>query len=180
MYSDEKIKIPKAEFYITNVCNLTCSRCNRFNDHAFKGWQKWSDYEQSYKNWSEKIQIDQLVILGGEPLLNPSICQWIAGINSIFQKGVIGYVFLLIGTILKRKTPEDRILTLFLFAIAYGGLGFSLYLTAIEATILHAWCLICIGSQLMMLAFAVFVSLIAYKENHFSPIRAWFKKLIRR
>jgi uncharacterized membrane protein len=94
--------------------------------------------------------------------------------------GVIGYVFLLIGTILKRKTPEDRILTLFLFAIAYGGLGFSLYLTAIEATILHAWCLICIGSQLMMLAFAVFVSLIAYKENHFSPIRAWFKKLIRR
>jgi uncharacterized membrane protein len=94
--------------------------------------------------------------------------------------GMIGYAFLLIGTILKRKTPEDRILTLFLFAIAYGGLGFSLYLTAIEATILHAWCLICIASQLMMLAFAVFVSLIAYKENHFSPIRAWFKKLIRR
>lgn len=88
MYLNEKIKIPKVEFYITNVCNLTCSRCNRFNDHAFKGWQKWSDYEQPYKNWSEKIQIDQLVILGGEPLLNPSICQWIAGINSIFQKGV--------------------------------------------------------------------------------------------
>jgi hypothetical protein len=60
VYSDEKIKIPKAEFYITNVSNLTCSRCNRFNDHAFKGWQKWSDYEQAYKNWSEKIQINQI------------------------------------------------------------------------------------------------------------------------
>jgi organic radical activating enzyme len=88
VYSNEKIKISKAEFYITNVCNLNCSRCNRFNDHAFKGWQKWSDYEQAYKNWSEKIQIDQVVILGGEPLLNPSICEWIAGINSAFQKGV--------------------------------------------------------------------------------------------
>jgi organic radical activating enzyme len=88
VHSNEKIKIPKVEFYITNVCNLTCSRCNRFNDHAFKGWQKWSDHEQAYKNWAEKIQIDQIVILGGEPLLNPSICQWIAGINSVFQKGV--------------------------------------------------------------------------------------------
>jgi organic radical activating enzyme len=88
VHSNEKIKIPKVEFYITNVCNLTCSRCNRFNDHAFKGWQKWSDYEQAYKDWSEKIQIGQIVILGGEPLLNPSICEWIAGINSTFQKGV--------------------------------------------------------------------------------------------
>lgn len=88
MYSNEKIKIPKVEFYITNVCNLNCSRCNRFNDHAFKGWQKWSEYEQSYKGWSEKIQIGQIVILGGEPLLNPSICEWISGINSVFQKGV--------------------------------------------------------------------------------------------
>lgn len=88
MYSNKKIKIPKAEFYITNVCNLTCDRCNRFNDHAFKGWQKWSDYEQAYQDWSEKIEIDQIVILGGEPLLNPSICQWIAGINSIFKRGL--------------------------------------------------------------------------------------------
>jgi len=88
VYSNQKIKIPKAEFYITNVCNLTCDRCNRFNDYAFKGWQKWSDYEQSYKTWAEKIQIDQIVILGGEPLLNPSICEWITGINSAFQQGV--------------------------------------------------------------------------------------------
>ena len=88
MQLNEKIKIPKVEFYITNVCNLNCSRCNRFNDHAFKGWQKWSEYEQAYKSWSDKIQIDQIVILGGEPLLNPTICEWIAGINSIFQKEV--------------------------------------------------------------------------------------------
>ena len=88
MYSNAKTKISKVEFYITNVCNLTCSRCNRFNDYTFKGWQKWSDYEQAYRDWSEKIQIGQVVILGGEPLLNPSICEWISGINSVFQKGV--------------------------------------------------------------------------------------------
>lgn len=88
MLSNAKLSIPKVEFYITNVCNLTCSRCNRFNDHAFKGWQRWMDYEQAYRSWSEKIQIDQIVILGGEPLLNPSICEWITGINTVFGRGV--------------------------------------------------------------------------------------------
>lgn len=88
MSSNQKIQISKVEFYITNVCNLNCSRCNRFNDHAFKGWQKWSDYAHAYAKWSEKIEIDQIVILGGEPLLNPSICEWISGINTVFKKGV--------------------------------------------------------------------------------------------
>lgn len=67
MSSNQKIQISKVEFYITNVCNLNCSRYNRFNDHAFKGWQKWSDYAHAYAKWSEKIEIDQIVILGGKP-----------------------------------------------------------------------------------------------------------------
>ncbi len=90
--------------------------------------------------------------------------------------GLIGYTFLLIGSILKRKTPNDRSLTLFLFAIAYLGFGFTLYLTSIEATILHAWCLICVSSQLMMFGFIIAITLLAQSEEHFS----WFKKLFHK
>lgn len=78
----------KIEFYITNVCNLTCNRCNRFNNHNFKGWQKWSDYEQIYRSWSQHIYIDQIVILGGEPLLNPTIIDWMYGLNDIWHRNV--------------------------------------------------------------------------------------------
>ena len=78
----------KIEFYITNVCNLTCNRCNRFNNHNFKGWQKWSDYEQIYRSWRKFIDIDQIIILGGEPLLNPTIIDWIQGLNDIWHKNV--------------------------------------------------------------------------------------------
>ena len=78
-----KIKLDKVEFYITNVCNLTCDECNRFNNFSFKGWQRWQDYEAIYADWNSKLDIQQLVILGGEPLLNPSICEWITGINSL-------------------------------------------------------------------------------------------------
>ena len=80
--------IGKLEFYITNVCNLTCTHCNRFNNYDFKGWQRWNDYSADYAKWAEYITVDGIVLLGGEPLLNPSIKEWVHGLNSIFGKSV--------------------------------------------------------------------------------------------
>ena len=85
---DPRIYVPNIEFYITNVCNLACSQCNRFNDHAFTGYQKWSDYEAEYTDWATKIRLNKVCILGGEPLLNPTICDWIIGINRLWGIGV--------------------------------------------------------------------------------------------
>ena len=79
--SDGRILVPKLEFYITNVCNLTCEHCNRFNDQHFKGWQRWSDYAEAIEQWDKKIAIEHPVILGGEPLLNPTILDWISGVS---------------------------------------------------------------------------------------------------
>lgn len=81
-------KIPKVEFYITNVCNLVCEQCNRFNNHDFRGWQNWNDYQDIYRSWARYVSIDQIVILGGEPLLNPTIISWINGVSDIFQRPV--------------------------------------------------------------------------------------------
>jgi hypothetical protein len=78
----------KIEFYITNVCNLNCKHCNRFNNFNFTGWQRWSDHEATYEKWSEHIDIDHMVILGGEPLLNPDIIEWILGLNRVFKRYV--------------------------------------------------------------------------------------------
>lgn len=86
--SDPRSFIPYIEFYITNVCNLTCSNCNRFNDFDFKGWQRWSDYEKDYEAWSKHVRLQRVTILGGEPLLNPSVLDWVDGINRIFGKVV--------------------------------------------------------------------------------------------
>ena len=80
----ERILIDKLEFYITNVCNLTCSGCNRYNNYKFAGWQRWSDYKDILQKWSEKINVRHPVILGGEPLLNPDIAEWFNGINELW------------------------------------------------------------------------------------------------
>jgi organic radical activating enzyme len=75
----------KVEFYITNVCNLTCNNCNRFNNFNFKGHQRWEDYAEVYQQWSDLIELQSIVVMGGEPLLNPTIKEWVVGLADIFN-----------------------------------------------------------------------------------------------
>lgn len=88
MTQDTRYVLDKVEFYITNVCNLNCDQCNRFNDYKFSGWQRWSDHADQYRRWSKLIDIKQIVILGGEPLLNPSINDWILGLADLWKRPV--------------------------------------------------------------------------------------------
>ena len=74
----------KVDFYITNVCNLTCQGCNRFNNYNFRGWQRWDDYESDYTQWSKLVNLRAATIMGGEPFLNPTLGDWIKGINNLF------------------------------------------------------------------------------------------------
>jgi hypothetical protein len=74
----------KVDFYITNVCNLTCQNCNRFNNLNFKGWQDWADYEPIYEQWGQLVELKAITIMGGEPFLNPTLKDWITGLNRIF------------------------------------------------------------------------------------------------
>jgi len=82
------IEIPKVEFYINHTCNLTCENCNRFNNHNFVGWQRFSDHKAALEKWATKVTIKQIVIMGGEPLLNPSLLDWVTGLNRIFRRQV--------------------------------------------------------------------------------------------
>ena len=82
----KRILIDRLEFYVTNVCNLTCGGCNRYNNYHFKGWQDWNDWEADLEKWAEKIEIRHIVILGGEPLLNPTIIQWVSGLRRFWPR----------------------------------------------------------------------------------------------
>ena len=79
-----KFFLPLVEFYISHSCNFNCTGCNRFNNYHFKGHEKWEDYKDVYKEWSKKLTMDRYSILGGEPMSNPDIIQWIIGINELW------------------------------------------------------------------------------------------------
>lgn len=77
------------EFYITNVCNYNCDQCNRLNNYYFTGHQYWKDYADVYREWSKKIDIETIKILGGEPLLNPSFVEWCYGLRELWPNAVM-------------------------------------------------------------------------------------------
>jgi organic radical activating enzyme len=84
-----KFKKKFLEFYITNVCNYNCDNCNRLNNYYFSGHERWDDYKEDYRAWSEKLDVENILILGGEPLLHPELLTWVKGIRSLWPKSNI-------------------------------------------------------------------------------------------
>ena len=80
---------PVVEFYITNVCNLSCRGCNRFNDLNFKGHQRWVDHASAYEAWANRLDIPRITIIGGEPTLNPDLELWASNLRRLWPDAVI-------------------------------------------------------------------------------------------
>jgi len=80
---------PVVEVYITNVCNLTCRGCNRFNNHHFTGHQRWADYADEMEMWSKRIKTPMITIIGGEPTLNPDIHKWAENLRRLWPRSDI-------------------------------------------------------------------------------------------
>jgi len=66
--------------------------------------------------------------------------------------GLAGYAGIAVLAAIRRRTAAALLL-----AVAASGLAFSLYLTYIEARILHVWCILCLGS-LAVIALITFLS----------------------
>lgn len=85
----KKFTLNYSEFYVTNVCNLNCPRCNRYNNYKFKGHWRWQDHEADYQKWSEILHINRIGIIGGEPLLNPDFPNWVEGLASLWPESTL-------------------------------------------------------------------------------------------
>jgi hypothetical protein len=77
-----KVHLNYAEFYITNVCNLACTNCNRFNDQDFRG--RYDFDESLYGPWSQRLDLHRLAILGGEPTYHPGLISWVEGLTRLW------------------------------------------------------------------------------------------------
>ncbi len=70
--------------------------------------------------------------------------------------GILGYVLLLALATLYRDKAETPAMLLF---SSLSGVGFSLYLTYVEAQVLHTWCILCVSSLLFILLIALLSAL---------------------
>jgi organic radical activating enzyme len=98
----KKFNIDILQFYITNVCNLTCKDCESFNDRKFKGHFYWEDYADDYRQWSKLVDIENLGIIGGEPFANPTLLTWVKEVKALWPNSPTAEIWTN-GTYLKHK-----------------------------------------------------------------------------
>jgi uncharacterized membrane protein len=100
-------------------------------------------------------------------LVNKSIYSTIFGVP-VAAIGVGGYLALVLLGAAWWKQRDPLLLKVFLLC-AVGGLGFALYLTSLEAFVIHAWCLICLAS-LSSITGASASGLVAWRASRSQPV----------
>lgn len=94
-------------------------------------------------------------------IVNRSEYSELAGIP-VAGIGVVGYVALFLLSTIWRSQPETPVR---LLAAATAGLVFALYLTYIEAYKLHTWCILCVGSQVVILLVTIFSAIVQVRSR---------------
>jgi len=88
-----KIKpvLPFLETMITQVCNLACVGCTNYSDLSHKGYVTWKDGKEQLEKWLEIVDIPDFGIMGGEPLINPQVDEWLIGVRDLMPNAQIRF-----------------------------------------------------------------------------------------
>lgn len=104
-------------------------------------------------------------------VVNKSWASQIVGIP-VALIGIVGYGLLALGSAWLMVTQKLRALTWGAMVLAStGALGFALFLTGVEAFDLNAYCVVCLASQVVILAVAILVWTTAEARQ---GLRSWF------
>lgn len=109
-YIDAKY-LPYLEFHIADHCNLNCAACEHYSglvkEPYFPNLEKFTrDFERLHEFIDD---IGQIRILGGEPLLNPEVSEYVKLSRRLYPRAVICVVT---NALLLQKMPEDFFETL--------------------------------------------------------------------
>jgi MoaA/NifB/PqqE/SkfB family radical SAM enzyme len=106
MLKNRKRKLLRFDVPIAEQCNLSCKGCLHFSPLAHKAFIDIEKYEMDCKKISELSngELDELRLLGGEPLLNPQIIDIIKISRAYFPHCAIWIITN--GTLLKNQPDE--------------------------------------------------------------------------
>jgi hypothetical protein len=71
------ITIPKLEMHLADACNLRCTGCTHFADQGLAGVLAPVIGARWLRCWAERVSPVRFSLLGGEPLLNPDVAQFV-------------------------------------------------------------------------------------------------------
>lgn len=65
--------IKRLEMHVTHACNLSCESCCHYSNHNHKGSIGALEAEVWMSAWRGRFTVNEFVLLGGEPTLNPEL-----------------------------------------------------------------------------------------------------------
>jgi len=83
--------LPFVETMITQACNISCVGCTNYSDLRHNGYVSWKDGKKQIQDWLERVDILDFGIMGGEPLINPEVREWIQGCRDILPTSQIRF-----------------------------------------------------------------------------------------
>lgn len=76
---------------VTQACNISCTGCTNYSDLVHSGYLTWEQGKKQIVPWLERLEIPDFGILGGEPLMNPDIRNWIKGLRELMPNSQIRF-----------------------------------------------------------------------------------------
>lgn len=98
--------IQHLDYHLTTHCNLNCKGCSTFSPIAEEWFAQPDSFEKDMKalHWTVGDTVQQIHLLGGEPLLHPNIEQFAVTARKIFPCARIDFTT---NGLLIRKMPDS-------------------------------------------------------------------------
>lgn len=68
------IRMRDLEMHVAHACNLSCEHCSHYSNYHHKGVLSVEQAGQQMQLWSSRLYPEMFSLLGGEPALNPELC----------------------------------------------------------------------------------------------------------
>lgn len=72
-----KVKLVGLEIHAAHTCNLNCFNCCHFSHHKVGGLVSVEEANEWMFPWKDRLYPQRFTIIGGEPTLNPDLCQFL-------------------------------------------------------------------------------------------------------
>ena len=76
--------LPELSVYITHTCTLACDSCCTFNHLNWGNHFKPDTSKEKLKGLQNKVDFEEVFIIGGEPTSNPALGEWMAYLESMW------------------------------------------------------------------------------------------------
>ena len=84
--------LPYVESMLVYPCNLKCDGCSTFSDIRRSGYVGVEQGISWLRSWAERMEIQAWGAMGGEPLMNPQMYDWIIAVRELLPNAQIRFV----------------------------------------------------------------------------------------